>query len=137
MGNRLSTLASLHYVYGAFICLLGICLLGLVAVGHIMQLEDFPQFQNAHDQRVVMLSLQGLGWILFTLVEVHGLLNFVSAAKINRRKGRTFSYVVAALNCLNIPFGLALGIFTFVVLGDREVQDLYAHQSMMSGGKPW
>lgn len=44
---------------------------------------------------------------------------------IDRRRNRTFSQVVAALNCLNIPFGIALGIFTFVVVADPEVRAEY------------
>ena len=55
----------------------------------------------------------------------HGVLNLISARMIDKRKGHTFTQVVAALNCRNIPFGIALGIFTFVVLGDKEVRMEY------------
>lgn len=134
MKSRLSTLAKLHYVYGAFICLVGMCLLGLVGIGHLMQLEDFPEFQYPHSPRGLVLSLQWLAWCLFALVELHGLLNFISAAKIQKQRGRTFNQVVAAINCLNVPIGLALGIYTFVVLGDREVQGLYDARSMETSG---
>jgi hypothetical protein len=34
--------------------------------------------------------------------------------------------VVAALNCLSIPFGLALGVFTLITLNDESVQQEYA-----------
>ena len=66
-----------------------------------------------------------LGWALFLLVQVAGALNIISGSLIARRTGSTFSQVVAAINCLSIPFGLALGIFTFVVLNNDEVRQQY------------
>ena len=69
--------------------------------------------------------LYALGWGLFVLVEAHGILNLISARMIDKRKSRSFTQVIAALNCLNIPFGIALGIFTFVVLGNKDVRTEY------------
>ncbi|MBS1569142.1 MAG: hypothetical protein JST45_06825 [Bacteroidetes bacterium] len=134
MKNQLSTVATLHYVYGAFVCLVGMCLLGLVFAGVFLNSDWLRQQAGDAPPMFAGHFLQFLGWFLFALVELHGLLNFISAAKIQKRNGRTFSMVVAALNCLNIPFGLALGIYTFVVLGDREVQGLYDARSMERSG---
>ena len=33
--------------------------------------------------------------------------------------------VIAAINCLHIPIGTMLGIFTFIVLGRDSVRKLY------------
>jgi F0F1-type ATP synthase membrane subunit a len=63
--------------------------------------------------------------VLFVFIEAKGVMNLISASLIAKRKGRTFTYVTAALNCLNIPFGLALAIFTFIVMGDKEVRMEY------------
>ncbi len=134
MKNQLSTLTVLHYVYGAFICLVGLCLLGLVFAGVFLNSDWLQQQTGDPPPLFVGTFLSSLGWVLFALVELHGVLNFISAAKVQRQKGRTFSQVVAALNCLNIPFGLALGIYTFVVLGDKEVQGLYEARSWESRG---
>jgi hypothetical protein len=53
------------------------------------------------------------------------LLNVVSAFCLMSRKGRMFSLVVAGLNCVQIPFGTALGVFTIVVLMRDSVRRLY------------
>lgn len=135
MKNQLSTLTTLHYVYGVLLCLVGLCLLGLVFAGSFLNSDWLQQRAGEPPPPFVGTFLSSLGWILFALVELHGVLNFISAANIQKRKGRTFSQVVAALNCLNIPFGLALGIYTFVVLGDREVQGLYDAQPWDPGGR--
>ncbi|MBZ0205359.1 MAG: hypothetical protein K8H89_03470 [Flavobacteriales bacterium] len=125
MKHHLSTLSVLHYVYGVFICLMGFALLSLVFVGTALNSPWLQAEMGEAPPLFVGTFLFTLGWILFILVEVQGVLNLISARMIDKRKGRTFTQVIAGLNCLNIPFGLALGIFTFVVLGDREVRAAY------------
>jgi hypothetical protein len=56
---------------------------------------------------------------------VSALLNLLSGMFLRSRRHRTFSMVVAGLNCLHIPLGTALGISTFIVLGRDSVRQLY------------
>jgi hypothetical protein len=59
-----------------------------------------------------------------------GLANLISGFSIRVRKRRTFSLVVAGLNCLWMPFGTLLGVFTLIVLLRDSVRELYdAYQS--------
>jgi hypothetical protein len=58
-------------------------------------------------------------------VEAWGIINILSGGWIASRRNRTGTQVVAAFNCLNVPFGLALGIFTFITLGDDGVKRAY------------
>jgi len=51
--------------------------------------------------------------------------NFMSAGFIKKRKNRTFSLVVAGINCLQMPFGTVLGVFTIIVLMRPSVQTGY------------
>lgn len=125
MKRHLSTLSILHYVYGAIICLVGLSMLGLVFVGLWLNSPWMQEQMVDGPQPFVGTILSGLGLVLLVVVETLGILNLVSARMIDRRKSRTFSQVVAALNCLSIPFGLALGIFTFVALADPEVSREY------------
>lgn len=123
MKHHLSSLSILHYVYGAFTCLVGVGMLLLVALGHFMDNPDwFAEHGGEAPPPFVGGLLRLIGWAVFLLVESIGVLNIISAGLIQRRKGRVFSQVVAAFDCFNIPFGLALGIFTFVVLGDQQVR---------------
>jgi hypothetical protein len=52
--------------------------------------------------------------------------NLLSGLYIQKRKHRAFSFVIGALNCLQIPFGTVLGVFTIVVLSRDSVCELYA-----------
>ena len=125
MKHNLHTLVVLHYVYGAFVCLIGSVLLVLVILGSAMHCGSFMDLGENPPPHWVGSFLQGLGMFLFVFVEAKGIMNLISASLISRRKGRTFTYVTAALNCLNIPFGLALAIFTFIAMGDKEVRVEY------------
>jgi hypothetical protein len=51
--------------------------------------------------------------------------NLLSGLFLRARRHRTFSMVIAAINCLHIPIGTALGVFTFIVLGRESVRKLY------------
>jgi len=51
--------------------------------------------------------------------------NVLSGVFIRKRKHRIFSMVIAGLNCLQIPFGTALGVFTLVVLARPSVKSAY------------
>jgi hypothetical protein len=51
--------------------------------------------------------------------------NVVSGFCIQTRRARMFSLVVAGFNCINFPFGTALGIFTFIVLLRPSMPGIY------------
>ena len=53
------------------------------------------------------------------------LLNLLSAVFMRQRKHRIFSIIVASINCLQIPFGTTLGVFTFIVLMRESVRQSY------------
>jgi hypothetical protein len=54
-----------------------------------------------------------------------GIGNFLSGWFISKRKHRVFSLIVAGLDCMQFPFGTALGVFTFVVLLRDSVRRIY------------
>jgi len=60
------------------------------------------------------------------------LLNVLSGIFIGERKCRTFSLVVAFINCIHIPFGTVLGVFTIVVLLRASVREVYEAQQRSS-----
>ena len=51
--------------------------------------------------------------------------NVLSGLYIRKRKNRMFSFIVAGMNCLQVPFGTALGVFTFIVLSRVPVKMSY------------
>jgi hypothetical protein len=55
--------------------------------------------------------------------------NVLSGLFMQRRTHRTFSLVVAGLDCLQMPFGTILGVFTIVVLTRDSVRASYEAQA--------
>ncbi len=56
-------------------------------------------------------------------------LNVIAGVSLAARRRRTFCLVVAAVNCMNMPFGTVLGVFTFVVLGRPSVRAEFEAQA--------
>jgi hypothetical protein len=54
-----------------------------------------------------------------------GVLTLVAGFFIRARRHRIFSLVVAAINCLHMPMGTALGVFTIIVLTRDSVRQVY------------
>jgi hypothetical protein len=52
-------------------------------------------------------------------------LNILSGCWLRARRNRNGSIVVGVLNCLHIPLGTVLGIFTIVILSRPSVRQLY------------
>lgn len=63
------------------------------------------------------------------MLVIGGVGNLLSGFYIRQRKHRLFSLIVAALNCLHLPMGIALGVFTFIVLLRDSVRELYEAQA--------
>ncbi len=73
-----------------------------------------------------------VGWLwiamtVFTLVIVGGLavLKIMAGFWVRDRTHRVGTMVAAALSCLEIPYGTAIGVFTLVVLARPSVAALY------------
>jgi hypothetical protein len=57
-----------------------------------------------------------------------GVLNAISGWCISKRRARTFSLVIAGIDCIGMPFGTVLGVFTIVVLVRSSVLEIYASE---------
>ncbi|HLV93746.1 MAG TPA: hypothetical protein VKS44_01030, partial [Candidatus Acidoferrales bacterium] len=65
--------------------------------------------------------LMGFGLAVFIGFLTLGLLKYKVAISIKQRRSRTFCLVLAAISCLEMPYGTALGVFTFIVLGRDSI----------------
>ena len=54
------------------------------------------------------------------------ILNVLSGIFLLQKRNRLFSVIIGGLNCLQMPFGTALGVFTIIVLSRDSVRQLYA-----------
>ncbi|HUA69287.1 MAG TPA: hypothetical protein VMA13_12125 [Candidatus Saccharimonadales bacterium] len=125
--GHLKVLAIFHFV-GAGLALFGILfLIGHYAIMHMVFAN--PKLWQGQNQTpppaelfAVMKWFYLIGGIWFL---ASGILNVVSGFCLRARKCRTFSLIVAGINCLHIPLGTVLGVFTIVVLIRDSVRELY------------
>ena len=121
--EHLRLLSIFHYVIGGLKCL-GFCAGGMYACfGFMLAMiphkigEPSPIFFGA------FFALLGLliGLVSLTL----GILTIISGRLMRKRRCRIFSIVIGAINCMSLPFGTVLGIFTLIVLMRDSVRRLY------------
>jgi hypothetical protein len=122
--KNLDLLAIFHYIVGGLTALFSCFFLIHVGIGIAMLCGAFdgkdapPRF---------------LGWIFIVfpavLILAGWLLSGVIVAagrRLKRRTSYTFCLVVAALECILMPFGTVLGVFTIVMLMKDSVKQMFA-----------
>ena len=67
----------------------------------------------------------GLGLVLFLLGIAMAICILIAGRCLSRRKAYSFALVVACIECLFIPFGTILGVFTIVALSRESVRTLF------------
>jgi len=125
--EHLRQLAIFHFV-GAGLAVLGIGFLGLHYMIFSTIFADPKVFANARggpppEQLLVFFRVfYAVGALWFIL---SGVGNVLSGLYLRQRRNKTFSMVVAGFNCLYVPLGTILGVFTFIVLSRDSVSELY------------
>jgi hypothetical protein len=125
--GHLKLLSIFHFV-GAGLALLGI---GFLCLHYAFMHAIFTNPKLFQDQKggpppaeifAIMKWFYVLGGIWFV---VSGILNLISGLFLQARKHWVFSMVVAGINCLHMPLGTVLGVFTLIVLSRASVKELY------------
>jgi hypothetical protein len=127
-GEHLRLLSIFHYVVAGMVALFSLFpvihrVIGIMRVtvpGHLGPGAPPPPF---------------VGWlfivfaVLFILCgEAMAVLILLTARFLSRRKHHLFCLVIAGIECLWMPFGTVLGVFTLIVLLRESVKDLFHHQ---------
>ena len=68
----------------------------------------------------------GLGSFLFLLGIATAICILIAGRCLSRRTCHSFALVMACIECLFIPFGTILGVFTIVVLSRESVKALFS-----------
>jgi hypothetical protein len=126
--DHLRLLSIFHYV-GAGLAILG---LGLLAVHYLFfhaflyNHEMWKNQKGAVPPPREFFAIFKWFYVAFGVWFVtSGILNVLSGVFLGRRKFRTFSLVVAAMNCVHVPLGTVLGVFTIIVLLRPSVREIY------------
>ncbi len=125
--EHLRLLAIFHYIVGSLALLLACFPLIHVTIGSIFIYAAGQAHSASGDAppEIVGWILVFFGLAFFILGIAFGVALLWSGRCLARRKNYSFSFITACIECLFLPFGTVLGVFTLVVLSRESVKALY------------
>ena len=136
-GEQLNVLAICHYVWAGLLALFSCFGLLYVALGGAMIWGAFttpPPTSGAVqpiDDKTVGYILAATGGVVVLVGWAIAIGTLVAGRAIKRRRRWTFVVVMAAVNCLMLPIGTVLGIFTLIVLVRPTVRETFRGETSM------
>jgi hypothetical protein len=128
--EHLRLLSIFHYVMAGITALVACIPFIHVAIG-VMVIMNPEAMNDSGNQAPPPAAFGwlfvGMGSFFIIVGWAAAICTLVSARYLARRQRRMFSFVVAAILCLFMPFGTVLGIFTILVLSRDSVQRLYGN----------
>ena len=125
--NHLKLLSIFHFVKA------GMDFLGIIIItAHYEMSQLFFKLweEQKHVAPPIEFAISKWIYLIFAvLCIVFGVLNLISGLFIRARIHRTFSLVIAGVNCFFTPYGTLLGVFSIIVLIRDSVQELYRASS--------
>jgi peptidoglycan biosynthesis protein MviN/MurJ (putative lipid II flippase) len=134
-GEHLKLLSIFHFVVAGFAFLgMAFLILHYLLMSFVMSPEFWKSQKNATPPPKEFLQYFIYFYIFIgAWLMAGGVLNVLSAFFLRQRKHRLFSLIVGGLNCLHIPLGTILGIFTILILSRDSVCQAY---EAAAGPKP-
>jgi len=128
--EHLRLLSIFHYVVGGLAALFALIPIFHLIFGLIMILAPEKFAGHGHAQEQPPLALMGWFFVIFAAVFITigwTFAAFVLAVGrfLARRKHYMFCLVMGGVECLFMPFGTVLGVFTIIVLMREPVKQLF------------
>lgn len=135
--ENLRLLSLFHYIYGGIVLFYSIIMLlqfvfisyFLEKIFHNIPFETYSAV-NQFDPMIIKLIFY-IAIVVFMIAFVVGILIIISAGFLKKQKYRIFSYAIAILNLISIPWGTILGIMTISVLSRDSVKEKYLDNQLL------
>jgi hypothetical protein len=137
--EHLKLLGIFHYIWGALSLIGGIFIGGYFLVIGVILMNNPPTSTSSEDSGTASMAggiLIGVGVVLFLIVVVYGILTLIAGGKYRKHQGGYwFCFILAIVTLVigGIP-GIALGIFSLIVLSRDSVKALFRGQSLPGTG---
>ncbi|MEK7953915.1 hypothetical protein [Luteolibacter soli] len=135
--EHLKLLSIFHYVLAGVAALFGSIpifhvLFGVMIVNSKFPVPVPPPSAGAPATPPMTGFPEAFGWMFIVMGSAFILLSwtyagllFYSGRCLSARRKWTFSFVMACISCIHVPFGTALGVFTILVLQRPSVKALF------------
>jgi hypothetical protein len=134
VAEHLNMLSIMYYVYAGLLALGSCGGLLYAAMGGFVAAAIRAQPNAPKGSEAIGGIFIVIGGALFLALVTGAVCCFLSARFMKQRRNRSFSQIVAAIGCLNMPLGTVLGVFALIALGKPEAMELYAEAE--GGGPP-
>lgn len=123
--ERLRLLTIFYYIWAGLQALGG--LIGLAFMGVGAFLVSSPQIAQTNNPPPPWFGaiFAGIGALVFVGVEGMAALSFFTGRFLAKRQHHTFCVVISALNCMSLPLGTALGVFSILALQRPSAKALF------------
>lgn len=126
--EHLRLLAIFHYVVGGLTCLFALFPLLHVFMG-LYILNNPDSFSPAEGQAPQEDARLLAGWLFvvmggtfIAIGQTIGILIVVAGRNLQRWRNHTYCFIIACLECVIVPFGTVLGVFSILVLNRESVK---------------
>ena len=135
--EKLTLLGVLHYVAAGLSALFGCLPLMYGAMGVFMLAGTGPAAGPNPPPEWMGYFFVGMGAAMSVLTSAMAAASAACGYYLRAHRHHTFCVVVAAIECLSVPLGTILGVFTIVTLLDPQVTALVARGSeSLAGSTP-
>ena len=125
--KQLNLLSKLHYVMGGLIALFSCIPFAHVAIGFAILTGKLPASHGGTPPPAFIgLLFLVLGAIFILLGWGTAFCVVLAGRKLGQCKNWTFCLVVAGIQCMMVPFGTLLGVFTILALTKDSVKQIFA-----------
>ena len=116
-----------YLIAGAFNALWAFFPLIYVAMGILVMTigSIAPHGRNEPGAQIFGLMFAVIGGAVSLLIAAVAVMKLLTAKALRERKSRTLCLVTAAISCLAIPYGTALGVSTFLLLSRPSVREQF------------
>ena len=132
--EHLSLLAIFHYVLAGLAALLSFFALFYAVIGGFLVYAAQHPSPNNQEPPPAFLGwiFIAVGAVLFLAGIIIALCILIAGRCLSRRKGYSFALVIACIECLFVPFGTILGVFTIIALSREPVKTLFSTTGLSS-----
>ena len=123
--EHLRLLSIFFYVMGAMVGLFSLIPVFHVAMGIAVVVGTMPSSPGGGPPAAFGWFFIAIGATIIILGETFALCTLLTGRYLATRRAYTFCLVVAALNCMHMPLGTVLGVFTIMVLIRPGVKQLF------------
>ena len=128
--EHLDLLAIFHYVVAGITALIACFPIIHLVMGLILLIGSATAGSNTPREGAALMFVMGLFFVIIPALFIAtgwtiALFIFLAGRRLHRRAAWKFCLVVAAIECVVMPFGTVLGVFTIVVLSRASVKELF------------